>query len=208
MKHFLLLFSTIILVSCGGANKIVTEAPIYPNWISSRPISNEFYIGIAKSSKANADYQSIAKQNALLDLSSEISVKLSSESIFHQVDKGDSYREDYQSLIHIESQKNLEAYTLLASWENEKEYWLYYQLSKSEWNQLRIERKQKALNQAYNYYKLAEKFSGLTCTGGDIILSGLLHVQAEECLSVYSSYFNISAPVFNSDWARLHGTKI
>lgn len=56
--------------------------------------------------------------------------------------------------------------------------------------------------------QLAEKFSALTRTSGDIILSGLLHVQAEECLSVYASYFNISAPVFNSDWARLHGTKI
>ena len=36
---------------------------------------------------------------ALTDLSSEISVLLSSESIFHKVDKGSSYREDYQSLI-------------------------------------------------------------------------------------------------------------
>lgn len=181
MKHFLLLFSTIILVSCGGVNKIVTEAPIYPNWISSRPISNEFYIGIAKSSKANPDYQSIAKQNALLDLSSEISVKLSSESIFHQVDKGDSYREDYQSLIQIESQKNLEAYTLLASWENEKEYWLYYQLSKSEWNQLRIERKQKAVNQAYSYYKLAEKFSDEM----DLVSSVHHAVKALDVLKLY-----------------------
>ncbi len=56
--------------------------------------------------------------------------------------------------------------------------------------------------------ELAAKFSDLTRPGSDIILSGLLHVQADECLSVYSDYFNMYTPVFNSEWARLHGTKI
>ena len=71
-------------------------------------MSNDYYIGIAKALKKNADYSSIAKQNALMDFS-EIS-KLSSASIFHQVDKGDRYREDYQSLIEIKSHKDLEGY--------------------------------------------------------------------------------------------------
>ncbi len=54
---------------------------------------------------------------------------------------------------------------------------------------------------------LAEKFSTLTKSGGDIILSGLLHVQAEECLAAYASRFNMDEPVFNSEWTRLHGIK-
>ena len=56
--------------------------------------------------------------------------------------------------------------------------------------------------------ELVEKFTGLTKTGGHIILSGLLHVQADECLASYSSCFNMDAPVFNSEWTRLHGIKI
>ena len=156
MRVLFSIIVTLIIASCSGVKQTVQiDKPDYPNWISNRPLSDEYYIGIAKALKNNADYPFQAKQNALMDLSSEISVKLSSESIFHQVDKGDSYREDYQALIQMESQKDLEAYDLVASWEDEKEYWLYYKLSKLKWKELRAERKQKAVNEAYTYYKLA-----------------------------------------------------
>ena len=55
--------------------------------------------------------------------------------------------------------------------------------------------------------ELVSKFSEITRAEGDIILSGLLHVQAEECLDAYSACFNMDEPVFNSEWARLHGIK-
>ena len=55
--------------------------------------------------------------------------------------------------------------------------------------------------------ELASKFSKLTRTEGDIILSGLLHVQAKECLETYSASFNMDEPVFDSEWTRLHGIK-
>jgi hypothetical protein len=159
MKHFFVLFSLLIFASCSGIKQISSDDITYPNWISSRPISNDYYIGIAKSSKLQPDYEAIAKQNSLADLSSEISVNLSSESIFHQVDKGDSYREEYQALIQVESKKNLEGYTRIASWENETEYWLYYQLSISEWELIRNKRIKQAVEDAYGYYKLAKKYS-------------------------------------------------
>ncbi len=55
--------------------------------------------------------------------------------------------------------------------------------------------------------ELVSKFSKLTRTEGDIILSGLLHVQAKECLETYSASFNMDEPVFDSEWTRLHGIK-
>lgn len=55
--------------------------------------------------------------------------------------------------------------------------------------------------------ELVEKFSGLTKSGGHIILSGLLHVQADECLSAYASCFNMDEPIFSSEWTRLHGIR-
>ncbi len=55
--------------------------------------------------------------------------------------------------------------------------------------------------------ELVEKFSGLTKPGGHIILSGLLHVQVDECLATYASCFNMDEPVFNSEWTRLHGIR-
>jgi len=54
---------------------------------------------------------------------------------------------------------------------------------------------------------LVEKFSELIRPEGDIILSGLLHIQAEECLDAYGACFNMDEPVFDSEWTRLHGIK-
>jgi ribosomal protein L11 methyltransferase len=54
---------------------------------------------------------------------------------------------------------------------------------------------------------LIEEFSSITKIEADIVLSGLLHVQADECLEAYASCFNMDEPVFNQEWTRLHGTK-
>ncbi len=54
---------------------------------------------------------------------------------------------------------------------------------------------------------LIEEFSAISKSGGDIVLSGLLHVQAEECLEAYVTRFNMDEPVFNQEWTRLHGIK-
>ncbi len=54
---------------------------------------------------------------------------------------------------------------------------------------------------------LIEEFSTITKPEGDIVLSGLLHVQADECLEAYESCFNMDEPVFNQEWARLHGIR-
>jgi len=55
--------------------------------------------------------------------------------------------------------------------------------------------------------ELVQRFSSQVKSGGDIILSGLLHVQAEECLAAYESCFKMDVAVFSSEWARLHGIK-
>ena len=55
---------------------------------------------------------------------------------------------------------------------------------------------------------LFKEFSALTKSSSDIVLSGLLHVQAEECLAAYQSCFNMGEPVFNQEWTRLHGIRI
>ena len=55
--------------------------------------------------------------------------------------------------------------------------------------------------------KLLKEFSSLTKSGSDIILSGLLAEQVEECLVVYKRHFNMHKPVLRESWASLHGTR-
>ncbi len=55
--------------------------------------------------------------------------------------------------------------------------------------------------------ELANHFSELVQPCGDLVLSGLLSTQAEECLVAYQSWFNMDKPVFKQEWALLHGTR-
>ena len=55
--------------------------------------------------------------------------------------------------------------------------------------------------------ELANHFSELVQPCGDLVLSGLLSTQAEECLVAYQSWFNMDEPVFKQEWALLHGTR-
>ena len=55
--------------------------------------------------------------------------------------------------------------------------------------------------------ELASLFSQLVLPAGDLVLSGLLSTQAEECLEAYQSWFNMDEPVFKQEWSLLHGTR-
>ncbi len=55
--------------------------------------------------------------------------------------------------------------------------------------------------------RLGERFSSLVKPGAGLVLSGLLHVQIEECLAVYSRWFTMHKPLFNEQWALLCGTR-
>ncbi|MEE8233645.1 MAG: 50S ribosomal protein L11 methyltransferase, partial [Gammaproteobacteria bacterium] len=55
---------------------------------------------------------------------------------------------------------------------------------------------------------LAHHFADLVQPSGDLVLSGLLSTQAEECLEAYQSWFNMDEPVFKQEWSMLHGTRI
>ena len=54
---------------------------------------------------------------------------------------------------------------------------------------------------------LMSRFTELTHSGSDLVLSGLLATQAEECLASYASCFTMDPPAFEAEWARLHGVR-
>lgn len=55
--------------------------------------------------------------------------------------------------------------------------------------------------------QLAEKLSAYTCSGGDIVLSGILADQADSVSDAYARWCNMDAPLQTDDWIRLHGRK-
>jgi len=55
--------------------------------------------------------------------------------------------------------------------------------------------------------RLGERFSRVVKPGACLVLSGILHVQIEQCLAVYSRWFTMHKPLFHQQWALLCGTR-
>ena len=145
------LLFTITEVSAGLKRK--------PKWIDNRPVDNNYYIGIGKANKIQSkeDYIQIAKNNALADIISEISVKISSNSILNQFEDNSGYKETYEAQIKLAVKDDIEGYEIVDSWEDKKEYWVYYRLSKADYKRKKRERLDRAKNLSKDFYEKAQE---------------------------------------------------
>jgi ribosomal protein L11 methyltransferase len=55
--------------------------------------------------------------------------------------------------------------------------------------------------------ELAPTFARLVKPGGWIVLSGILQNQAPALVQTYAAWFDMEAPVYREDWARLSGRR-
>ena len=149
----------ITLVSCKSKKEaVVTEAVEIkvPNWVSSRPNNGFKYVGVGVAEKGkSSNYQMEAKKNALYDLSSEIKVNISSNSVLYTVQNNNNFNENFNSLINLSNTDNIEGYQLIDSYENEKQYWIYYELDKQEYANQKAQKKQQIISKASNLINLS-----------------------------------------------------
>ena len=142
-------YTLMLLVACKGRQGTVMNEPVAevsrPAWVLARPVDDLDYIGIGSCPKARADYQESAKKNALNDLASEISVRVEGNSLLSSLDSRTRFTETYQSNIRTTSNEQLEGFEMVDSWQDAREYWVYYRLDKSVHARIKAERKEKAL---------------------------------------------------------------
>jgi len=131
LKIILLFLITLIFTT--GLSSMEVEAKRKPKWVSEKPVNNEYYIGVGKSEKSNKNYLQTAKNNALADMISEISVTISTNSVLSQLEDHTGYKETYQAQIKLSAKDYIEEYELVDTWENKEEYWIYYRLSKAQY---------------------------------------------------------------------------
>lgn len=143
-----------MLVSCKSKQTTVVPAEVeikVPIWVSSRPNNGFKYIGVGFAEKGKGgNYQIEAKKNALYDLASEIKVDISSNSVLYTVQNNNNFNENFNSLIKLSNSDNIEGYTLVDSYENEKQYWVYYQLDKAEYANAKAQKKIQTIAKASN----------------------------------------------------------
>lgn len=127
-----------------------------PDWVSKRPVSTLKYIGIGVASKiGNPNYQLEAKKNALYDLTSEIKASISSNSILYSIQNDNKFTQTFNSLITLKSVENIERYELVGTYENDKQYWVYYELDKQEYIRQKEQKKKNTLSKAAEIIKLS-----------------------------------------------------
>jgi len=119
-----LLFVCLIFISSINAKE--------PDWKIKKPLVNNYFIGIAGIEKAKfgTDYKSLAKNLALNDLSSEITVSINAEVSNKIKEINNNVEQEFTSYVKANTKADLEDYELVDSWENENEYWVFYRLSK------------------------------------------------------------------------------
>ena len=192
MKLRVLLVATVVLLlaGCTGGKKAKQPAIPQPEWVRSRPSSQMYYYGIGSARKTDdvSQYQQTARQSALADMSGEISISISSNSVIHAFESNLNFREDFTSTIKAQTQQDLEGYELVDSWEDLNSYYVYYRLSKSHYNMLKEQRKNNAVTRSLDFYS-----SALIARQAGSVRIAL--VQLVKALEPIKPYFSEPLPV-------------
>lgn len=129
-----------------------------PQWVLQRPVNSNYYIGIGFCQKSNKEYQTTAQQKALQDIALQIKSHIQSSSSLNTSSNKQNIQRDYSENIQVETNLQLEEYELVDSWENPTEYWVYYRLSKVDYQRLLERRLSKALSKGLSYLYKGEEW--------------------------------------------------
>lgn len=156
MKRFIPLL--LLIYACSARVQTPDSGALKPSWLKNQPFREGYYTGIGHSIKDGSNnYIQVAKKSALDDLVSQIKVNVASTSILSFFETGQKIREDYEQIIKTTAAEEIEEFELVDAWEDEKNYWVYYQLSISRYQQIKEEQKRNATILARDFYiKAAE----------------------------------------------------
>lgn len=219
MKHLkpylLILFTFVMLSACSPQTaqsqrrnkKNQPEAKPKPEWVVSRPITSQFYVGIGYSSTRTANYQQVAKNNAFEDLLSEIKVNISSTSVLYQMDKKNSFRDEYETTIKSTVKNEIEDFEIVDSYENPQEagYWVYYRLSKAKYADQKRKKLETATAIASDFFQKAQEAEkqGLTSTAIDFYAKTILALKDYWAENVQANLQGKSVMLTNESYTRI-----
>jgi LPP20 lipoprotein len=138
--------------------KEITETAVNsataPDWVNTRPVASGYYIGLGSCSKVAqpADYQNIAKKNALNDLATEISVRVQGETFLNTMEVNKNFTEDFMSTISTTTDAKIEDYEIAGTWEDKQTYFVYYRLNKAQYQHAKQTKKNMTMAAAHDYY--------------------------------------------------------
>lgn len=154
MNYHRIFTKVILLIAFCWVN---TGVSAQPQWVKQTPTDPDYYTGVGFASKSDDNYTEKATNAALSRLASSIAVTISAETNQQLLEKSGLLSETFESNFRLFANATLEGHELVDSWENRKEYWVYYRLSKENYQQLLKQKKQVAKNETTQYYSLGKQ---------------------------------------------------
>jgi len=122
------------------------QAQDKPDWVINAPENELYYTGVGTSQKEyDNSHVAKARSMALNEIASQISINISTESVLSMIEENQNVDETFEEQTVTNISQELKFYEKVDSWENEYQYWVYYRLSKMQYKQWQMERKEKAL---------------------------------------------------------------
>jgi LPP20 lipoprotein len=181
-----LLFIVLII---GGCSPSVTNSSLKsnlqstrPEWLTAKPIQPSYYIGIGHSTKDGTNnYIQSAKKSALEDLVSEIKVNISSTSVLSQIDANKEFQEKYEQIIQTTVADEIQEFEQVDAWEDDRNYWVYYRLSKQRYKDIKDQQKRDAVAQGLDFFTKAKESE----RKGELVLSLGFYYQGFRAVEKY-----------------------
>ncbi|NOS90548.1 MAG: LPP20 family lipoprotein [Cyclobacteriaceae bacterium] len=183
MKRYLILL--LLAVACGPTAKAPSKTDpknVKPDWLTYKPDQSFYYIGIGKSTKNGTNnYLQEAKKSALEDLVSEIKVNVSSSSVLSQIDANKEFKEKYEQIIQTTAADEIEEFEQVDSWQDERNYWVYYRLSKQRYKEIKEEQKRNAVSISLDFFSKAKQAE----RNGELVLALGFYYQGFRAIQKY-----------------------
>jgi outer membrane lipopolysaccharide assembly protein LptE/RlpB len=129
-----------------------------PAWLTAKPVQSSYFVGIGHSVKdGQNNYIQSAKSSALEDLVSEIKVNISSTSLLSQLDVNKEFQERYEQIIQTTAADEIEEFEQVEAWEDERNYWVYYRLSKQRYKEIKDQKMRNAVSLGLDFFTKAKQ---------------------------------------------------
>ena len=129
-----------------------------PAWLNAKPYQDGYYVGVGHSNKDGINnYIQSAKKSALEDMVSEIKVNVSSTSVLSQIDANKEFQEKYEQIINTTAADEIEEFEQVDAWQDDRNYWVYYRLSKQRYKEIKDEQKRNAVTLALDFFTKAKQ---------------------------------------------------
>ena len=175
-----------------------------PAWVTSHPTDPNAYIGIGFAPLKDSDYIQKATQNALNDIALQIATHIESNSFMHTVDIDGKSRELFEDKIKSSVISYLEGQKLVDSYQNDRNYYVYYSLDKATYERTLQKHKRTAISTGLDYYNKAQQAldANSLVTAVQLLGKGLEAVTPwlflDLSTTVDGSRFDVPAELYNA----------